>query len=124
MSISRNDRLGRAALALGVAGVISPVFALSTSSNNDFVLVQNAGLAVLPVLGVVAVLGVTLARGLLVILAGAGFAGAALLQLVQFGRATNWLDGNGSTFSLLMALGIGLLTVGLTSLIPLSDKAA
>ncbi len=124
MSISRNDRLGRAALALGVAGVISPVFALSTSSNNNFVLVQNAGLVVLPVLGVVAVLGVALARRLLVILAGAGFAGAALLQLVQFGRATNWLDGNGSTFSLLMALGIGLLTVGLTSLIPLSDKAA
>lgn len=124
MSISRNDRLGRAALALGVAGVISPVFALSTSSNNNFVLVQNAGLVVLPVLGVVAVLGVAMARRLLVILAGAGFAGAALLQLIQFGRATNWLDGDGSTFSLLMALGIGLLTVGLTSLIPLSDKAA
>lgn len=124
MSISRNDRLGRAALALGVAGVISPVFALSTGSNNNFVLVQNAALVVLPVLGVGAVLGVVLARRLLVILAGAGFAGAALLQLIQFGRATNWLEGNGSTFSLLMALGIGLLTVGLASSIPPSDKVA
>jgi hypothetical protein len=42
-------------------------------------------------------------------LSGVGFGRAALLQLIQFGRATNWLGGNGSTFSLFMALGIGLL---------------
>jgi hypothetical protein len=38
----------------------------------------------------------------------AGVAGAAaLLQLVQAGRDTNFLDGNGSTFSLLLGLAIG-----------------
>lgn len=111
MSLGRTDPAGRAALALGVTGLVSPLFALSTSSNNNFVLVQSLGIVVLPLLGLLAVVGVVVARRPLVLLAGAGFAVAAVLQLVQFGRATNWLGGNGSTFSLLMALGIGLLVV-------------
>lgn len=46
----------------------------------------------------------------------AGVAGAAaLLQLVQAGRDTNFLDGNGSTFSLLLGLGIGWAAVALVS---------
>ncbi len=114
MSVARTEPSGRATLALGVVGVISPAFALTTSSNNNFVLVQGLGLVVFPVLGLVAVLGVALAKRLIVILAGAGFALAALVQLAQFGRSPNWLDGNGSTFSLLMALGIGLLATALT----------
>ncbi len=111
--MSTHDPLGRAALVLGAAGVLSPVFALSTSSNNNFVQVRNGGLATFVILGLVAILGAVLAQRLLVVVAGAGFALAALLQLVQFGRSTNWLDGNGSTFSLLTALAIGLLIVGL-----------
>lgn len=121
---ARTDPVGRAALALGATGVASPIFALSTSSNNNFVLVQNAGLVVFPVLGLVAVLGVVLAHRLFVVLAGAGFAVAALIQLLQFGHSTNWIDGNGSTFSLLMALGIGLLTAGLTPSNPPDDTTA
>jgi hypothetical protein len=35
------------------------------------------------------------------------------LQLVQAGRTTNWLDGNGSTVALLLGLGTGLLVSGL-----------
>lgn len=124
MNIAHTEPLGRAAMALGGIGIISPVFALSTSSNNNFVLVQNLGLVVFPVLGLVAVLGVALTQRVFVILAGAGFVVASLIQLLQFGRATNWLDGNGSTFSLLMALGIGLLTVGFTASNPAPDKAA
>lgn len=123
MIFAHTDPLGRAALALGGMGIISPVFGLSTSSNNNFVLVQNLGLVVFPVLGLVAVLGVALRQRVLAILAGAGFAVAALIQLLQFGRSTNWLDGNGSTFSLLMALGMGLLTVGFTASNPAPDKA-
>ena len=122
--MTRSDALGQAALALGAAGVASPVFALSTGSNNNFVLVQSLGLVVFPALGLVAILGVVLAQRLFVVLAGAGFALAASVQLFQFGRSTNWLDGNGSTFSLLMALGIGLLAVGLTPSIPPSDETA
>lgn len=105
----------RAALLLGAVAVLSPVFALSTSSNNNFVTVRNGGLVVLVVLGAVALAGGLLSRPPLVLAAGVGFALAALLQLAQLGRSTNWLDGSGSTFSLLLALAIGLVTVGLVA---------
>ena len=47
----------------------------------------------------------------MILTVGAGFAVAALLQLVQFGHATNWLGGNGSAFSLVLALGVGVLAL-------------
>jgi len=46
--------------------------------------------------------------------AGAGFLVAAVLQFAQLGRASNWLQGDGSTVSLFLGLGIGLLILGLT----------
>ncbi|MDQ3480960.1 MAG: hypothetical protein M3423_06480 [Actinomycetota bacterium] len=103
----------RSALVLGVVGVVSPIFALSTSSNNNFVSVQGAGLVVLVVFGACAVIGGVLAKRALVVFAGAGYAVAAILQLLQFGRSTNWLDGTGSTLALMLGLAIGLLVVGL-----------
>ncbi len=109
--MSTHDNIGRAALALGALGVLSPVFALTTSSNNNFVLMKPGAIFVLPVLGLLTIVGVLLENRLVVLAAGAGSAVAALLQLVQFGHATNWLGGNGSTFSLLLALGVGLLTL-------------
>ncbi|MDQ3484487.1 MAG: hypothetical protein M3445_03620 [Actinomycetota bacterium] len=99
----------QAALALGLVGLISPLFALSTSSNNNFVLVEDLALLVFPALGLIAVAGALTARRTLILVSGVGFALAALLQLIQFGRATNWLGGNGSTFSLFMALAVGLM---------------
>lgn len=105
--------LDQAATALGVAGVVSLVFSLTTSSNNNFVTVQGAGLIVFPVLGACALLGGVTGRRILVQVAGAAYVAAAILQLVQFGRSTNWIDGSGSTFALLLGLGIGLLVVGL-----------
>jgi len=105
----------RAALTLGAVGVVSPVVALSTSSNNNFVLVRDASLVVLVILGACAVIGGATALRPLVLVAGAGYAVATVLQLVQFGRSTNWLNGNGSTFALLLGLAVGLLVVGLSS---------
>jgi hypothetical protein len=99
----------QATLALGTLGVLAPVFALSTSSNNNFVAVQGLALAVFPVLGLVAIVGGLTRRRVVIAVAGAGYALAALVQLVQFGRDTNWLGGSGSTFSLLLALAVGLL---------------
>ena len=107
--------LFRAATALGAVGVVSPVFALSTSSNNNFVQVANLGLVVLVLLGACAMTGGFVENRTLVCAAGAGYAAAAALQLAQFGRPTNWLDGSGSTFALMFGLAIGLLTVGLAS---------
>ncbi len=121
MRLTRADRAGRAALTLGAAGIASPVFALSTSSNNNFVDVDGLALLVFPVLGAVAVLGVMLASRLVVLASGAGFVVAALVQLAQFGRSPNWLGGNGSTFSLLLALGTGLLVLCLTPNVPSTD---
>ncbi len=104
--------LDQAATTLGVAGVASLVFSLATSSNNNFVTMQGAALIVFPVLGICALVGGITGLRILVRLAGAAYVAAAILQLVQFGRHTNWLDGSGSTFALLLALGIGLLVVG------------
>ena len=104
--------LDRAAMALGVAGVVSLGFSLTTSSNNNFVLVEGLGLLVFPVLGAVAVVGGAIGQRGVVLAAGAAYVAAALIQLAQFGRSPNWLDGNGSTFALLLSLGIGLLVVG------------
>lgn len=106
--------LDRAAVALGACGVLSDVFALSTSSNNNFVPVHGPALVVFPVLGAVAIVGGLTGRRALVVLAAVGYLAAAVVQLVQFGRSTNWLEGNGSTCALLAAWGVGLLLVGLT----------
>jgi len=122
MRLTRADRAGRAALILGAAGIASPVFALSTSPNNNFVDVEGLALLVFPVLGVVAVLGVVLASRPVVLASGAGLVVAAVVQLAQFGRSPNWLGGNGSTFSLLLALGTGLLVLCLTPSVPSTDE--
>ncbi len=113
MNIRPPTPAGRAVLALGGLALASPLFALRTSSNNNFVLMQDLGLVVIPLLGLVAVLGALATRRPIVLLAAAGFALAATIQLAQLGRSTNWLGGNGSTFSIMMAVGIGLLVVTL-----------
>lgn len=90
-------------------------FALSTGGPPavDIVRVHGGGLGALLVLGIPAVLGGVLHPRLLVIVAGAGFVLAAVIQLLQVGRSTNWLSGDGSTLALMGEVGIGLLTVGL-----------
>ncbi len=115
--------LDRAAMVLGVVGVVSIGFALTTSSNNNFVLVQGLGLILFPVLGAGAVIGGALGQRSIVLAAGAAYVASALIQLAQFGRPTNWIGGSGSTFALLLSLGIGLLVVGLAPrLAPSTDR--
>lgn len=118
------DPLDRAAIALGTAGVASLLFALTTSSNNNFVLVHGLALVVFPALGAVAIAGGALGARTLVLLAGVGYLLAALLQLVQFGRSTNWLGGNGSTFALLLAYGVGLVVLGVAQRMQASSAGA
>jgi hypothetical protein len=109
MSTASSFGPARAALALGILGLVTPVFALSTSSNNNFVLVQSLALVMFPLLGLVAVVGALTRQRAVIAAAGAAYGVAALVQLVQLGRETNWLGGNGSTFALLLALAVGLL---------------
>ena len=111
------DPFERATLVLGIAAVVSPLFALARRGPEplNLVHVRGATLVVLLVLGGMAVLGAVTHRLLLGIVAGAGLVGSALLQLIQAGRESNWLGGDGSTLSLMGGLGLGLLAVGLTA---------
>lgn len=104
--------LDRAALLIGLGAVLSTLFTFGTGPDDHFVAVRGAAVVLLPVVGLVAVLGAITGRALLVVAAGAVYAVAAVLQLVQLGHATNWLNGNGSTMSLHYGLALGLLVVG------------
>ncbi|MEO8222722.1 MAG: hypothetical protein ABI563_18285 [Specibacter sp.] len=108
-------RFDRAPVVLGVAALLSTLFALSTGGPApvDLIHVRGAGLIVILVLGVLTVLGGMLRRRVLVIVAGAGFVLAATIQLLQTGQPVNWLGGDGSTLALMGGLGIGLLAVSL-----------
>lgn len=110
-----SNRFDRAAVALGAGGLLSFVFTFSDGSFRpyDFVQIQGAGLVVILALSAIGLLGGLLGWRVVVIVAGAGFAVAAVIQLLQAGRSPNWLAGNGSTLSLLLALALGLLVVGL-----------
>lgn len=105
-------RLARAATWLGVAGVVAAVFTL-TSGLWKAVEIRGSAIPVTIALGLLAVAGARLGNRVPVLVAGAGYLAAAALQLVQAGRDTNWLGGNGSTFSLFLGLGVGLLAVAL-----------
>jgi hypothetical protein len=111
------NRLDRAAFLLGAGALASAVFAISPGSQGqaDFVQVADAGLVVLLVLGVLAMLGGLIGQRLIVIVAGAGFVAAAVLALVQWAGGANWLAADGSTVALFGGWGIGLLAVGLVS---------
>ncbi|WP_426996992.1 Rv1678 family membrane protein [Pseudarthrobacter sp. N5] len=109
-------RFDRPVLVLGVAALLGSLFAFSTGgpAPADLIHVRGAGLIVIVALGVLAVLGGVLRRRVLVIVAGAAFVAAAVIQLLQAGQAVNWLGGDGSTLALMGGLGLGLLAVGLT----------
>ncbi len=106
----RTDREGvqRAGYSLSAAAAAATLFAFAPSS--DAVRFVVVSLPVVVVLLVIALLGLSGARTgrpvLLGLAAGVGVL-ASVLQLLQFGRSTNWLGGNGSTAAFLAALGIG-----------------
>lgn len=108
----------RAGLVLGVATMASSVFVLTTGGPApiDVAHLRPAGVIVLAVLGLVAVVGAAIGRPPLVWVAGIALAAAAVVQLVQLGGTTNWL-GNGSVVALMGGLGLGLITVGLIATI-------
>lgn len=112
--------LDRASLALGVATVLSCVFALTTggAAPVDIVHIRGLGVLVIAVLGLAAVVGAVIRRPPLVWGAGVALLVAAVLQLLQLGAGTNWLGGNGSTVSLMGGLGLGLVAVGLPNAFP------
>lgn len=107
--------LHRATLVLGISAVASCVFALTEGMGQTFNLIhlRGAGVAVIAVLGVLAIVAGARKLPVLGLVAGVGFIACALLQLVQLGQPLNLLAGDGSTMSLSGGLGIGLASVWL-----------
>jgi hypothetical protein len=102
----------RAALALGVASLVSLVF-LVVGGAFGFVTIRSWGIVVAVLLGLLAVAGGWTGRRTLTVVAGAGFVAAAVVQVVGWAGESNVLGGDGSTVSLWLGLGVGLLAVGL-----------
>jgi len=107
----------RASTVLGLAAVLSALFFFIQSGDLSLVrIASGAAVAVVLAMGALAVLGGWLRRPVLSVAAGVGFLLAAAVQLLQAGRDTNRFEGNGSTFSLWLGFGVGLLAIGLTAL--------
>lgn len=109
-------RIDTPVLVLGGAALVASVFTFSSGGPApvEFLHIRGAGLALLLIFGVAAVVAGILRIRLLAIGAGAGLVAAALLQLVQADQSVNWLSGDASTVALMGGLGIGLLAVTLT----------
>jgi hypothetical protein len=111
--VSSRGPLDRAALVLGAVSLISAVFVF-VRGDFQFVKVRAAGVAVALVLGLLAVAAGWLASRALELAAGFGFLLAAAVQLgLLAGGDGGFLRGDGSTFSLWLGLGAGLVTLGL-----------
>ena len=107
-SVAEASRLRRAGYGLAGAAAAATLFSLAPRTDAlRFVAVTVPVVVVLlGIAGIGAVAARTLRPLLLAGCAGIALA-ASVLQLLQAGRSTNWLGGNGSTAALLAALGIG-----------------
>jgi len=108
--MSRRSDLDRAAAVLGAASLISAGFVV-VRGDFEFVQVRGWGVAVALVLGILALVAGWTARPALAGGTGVAFLVAAVGQVVAESLATTWLGGDGSTASLWLGLGFGLLTV-------------
>lgn len=103
-----DGRVRQAGYGLSAAAAVSILFILAPS--NDAVQLIRIGAVAAVILLILAVLGALSARAgqpVLYLAIGLLALAAAVLQLIQFGRDTNWLGGNGSTVAWLAGLGIG-----------------
>jgi len=106
-----------ATTVLGAAAIVSLIFVVAAPLGAPFNLIHVRGgsVAVLAVVGIVAILGGALKRPILGLIAGVVFGAAAVLQLLQLGQSINFLAGDASTVALFGGLGIGLVSVWLAN---------
>lgn len=108
--------IGRTAAGLGIGAAASCVLAIADGPPWRLIALGWAGALVILVLAAVAVTAGLLESRALIVLAGAGFLVAAVVQLVQIAwTGANLLGGDGSTVALLLGFAVGLLALGLTS---------
>jgi hypothetical protein len=105
--------LNRAAIVLGMVSIVSAGF-MFVHGTFQIIQIGAIGLVVALVLGLLAVAAGFLSEGTLMVVCGLGFLLAAAVQLAQLaGGSSGLLGGNASTFSLWLALGVGLIAVGM-----------
>lgn len=108
--------IGRTAAGLGAGAAASSVLAIADGPPWGIVTLGGTGTLVLLLLAAVAVTAGLVGARSLIVLAGAGFLAAAVLQLVQIAwTGANLLGGDGSTVALLLGFAAGLLALGLTT---------
>jgi hypothetical protein len=111
--VNLNRSLNRAAIVLGAISIVSVAF-MFVPGHYQLIQISIVGLVVALVLGLLAVVAGWLSEPALTLAAGIGFVLAAALQLLALaGGSGGFLGGNASTFSLWLALGVGLIVVGL-----------
>lgn len=99
-------------MVLGAVSVASAGF-LWVRGDFQFVQMRGGGLVVALAFGALAGVAGWLASRVLTVAAGAGFLLAVVVQLVLLaGGSGGFLQGNGSTVSLWLGLGTGLVAVG------------
>ncbi|MFI6595921.1 hypothetical protein ACIBHX_06720 [Nonomuraea sp. NPDC050536] len=103
----------KAAMVLGIVSLVSAVLVLVSNARWQFVSMTWRTAIVAVVLGVLAIVVSRLGRARLVAVVGLIYLLAALVQLVELGVGAHWLGGTGSTVSLWLGLGAGLLALGL-----------
>lgn len=107
-SSTQDPRVRKAGYGLSAAAAVSILFIIAPS--NDAVRLIRIGAVAAVILLILAILGALSARAgqpILYLATGLLALATALLQLIQFGRDTNWIEGNGSTVAWLAGLGIG-----------------
>ncbi|MGV8858727.1 Rv1678 family membrane protein [Rhodoglobus sp.] len=114
MSEHRNHM---ATIVLGAVAIVSLIFVVAAPLGAPFNLIHVRGgsVAVLAVLGIIAILGGVLKRPVLGLIAGAAFGLAAVVQLFQLGQSINFLAGDASTVALFGGLGLGLVSIWLAN---------
>lgn len=107
----------RAVVVLGAVSLAGSLFAFARDrsgfAHGEFVVVdmRGSGIVVAVVLGLLAVVAGLLGSRVLTLVAGLAFLAAAGILLAQLAERDKLIDGNGSTFSLWLGLGAGLVAV-------------
>lgn len=103
----------RAVLALGVASLFSTVFALPEGDPWELVTMPGRAVVIAVVLGLLACAAAVSGRREPAIAVGGAFLLAAVLVPVELAVGEKWIGGTGSTFSLWLGFGVGLVAAGL-----------
>ncbi|GAA2410329.1 hypothetical protein GCM10010191_18920 [Actinomadura vinacea] len=103
----------RSVLALGATSLASVLFTFTDGYPWEMAAMPGPAVVVAVVLGLAACAAVALRASIPVIIVGAAFLAAAVVVLLEPLLNQKWIEGTGSTFSLWLGLGVGLVAAGL-----------